>query len=578
MRRQRLWLVLAVLALGALLFVWRLGAVGQWDETPAIFAASGRAMAETGDWLTPRVNGHPRFDKPALIYWLIGGFTALLPASWDPLGSWASTLPSALAMIALMLGLALTVLPRSGPWVALEAALAFALSPLVLVWGRVSVSDPLLTACIGLGMLGLWRTYAQPRAPFPWWPWLVLGLGVLTKGPVALVIAVPSLLLFGFWQRDLGGLCRAIRLLPGIALAVVVALPWYVLELLVEGQPFWDSFFGYHNLQRYTAVVNNHAGPWWFYAPVMVIASLPFTPLLLVGGASQLQDCWFRRPLKPEQSLPRFALAWLLFVVLFFSISATKLPSYMLPALPAAALLVALADAPGRWLIWARWASVLMAAVMAAAFWIAAPLALQIDSPEIPGLGPALQASGAFVISGWVFAVVAIAGAVLLWRRGGRWPGSWLLALQLPLLAWQVLVLVPTGELVDQRRQRPVRQLAEQVRLQQRPGEQLAMVGVNKPSLHYYSRKVVLYAGRPPSGLLDLAEQLPPQAPGTVLVVIDDTTAELPHWQDMPHEQLDAAGIYRLWRVPLEELQQRGEALAASGVQSTWRLPNPERY
>ena len=169
--------MLAVLALGALLFVWRLGAVGQWDETPAIFAASGRAMAETGDWLTPRVNGHPRFDKPVLIYWLIGGFTALLPAGWDPLGSWASTLPSALAMIALMLGLALTVLPRSGPWVALEAALAFGLSPLVLVWGRVSVSDPLLVACVGLGMLGLWHTYAQPRAPFPWWPLLLLQVG-----------------------------------------------------------------------------------------------------------------------------------------------------------------------------------------------------------------------------------------------------------------------------------------------------------------------------------------------------------------------------------------------------------------
>ena len=79
--------------------------------------------------------------------------------------------------------------------------------------------------------------------------------------------------------------------------------------------------------------------------------------------------------------------------------------------------------------------------------------------------------------------------------------------------AWQVLALVPTGELVDQRRQQPVRQLAEQVRLQQRPGEQLAMVGVNKPSLHYYSRKVVLYAGRPPSGLLDLAEQCRPRPP-----------------------------------------------------------------
>ena len=262
------------------------------------------------------------------------------------------------------------------------------------------------------------------------------------------------------------GFCRAVRLLPGIALAVLVALPWYVLELLVEGQPFWDSFFGYHNLQRYTAVVNNHAGPWWFYAPVMVIASVPFTPLLLLGVGSQLKGCWWRRPLKPDQSLPRFALAWLLFVVLFFSVSATKLPSYMLPALPAAALLIALADAPGRWLTWARWASVLMAAVMAAAFWIAAPLVVQIDSPEIPGLGPALEASGVLVISGGLFALAAVAGAALLLRRSGRWPGSWLLALQLPLVAWQVLALVPTGELVDQRRQQPVRQLAQQVRLQ----------------------------------------------------------------------------------------------------------------
>ena len=92
-------------------------------------------------------------------------------------------------------------------------------------------------------------------------------------------------------------------------------------------------------------MVNNHAGPWWFYAPVMVIASVPFTPLLLLGVGSQLKGCWWRRPLKPDQSLPRFALAWLLFVVLFFSVSATKLPSYMLPALPAAALLIALADA-----------------------------------------------------------------------------------------------------------------------------------------------------------------------------------------------------------------------------------------
>lgn len=572
---RRLGLVAVILLLGSALFIWRLGELGQLDETPALFAAAGRAMAETGDWLTPRVNGHPRFDKPVLIYWLIGGFTVVLPPSWDPLGSWASTLPSGLAMIALMLALALTVLPRSGVATALSAALAFGLSPLILLWGRVSVSDPLLTACVGLGLLGLWRNYAARRSSFPWLPWMLLGLGVLTKGPVALVIALPSLLLFGWLQRDLGGVIRALRPIPGVLLALLVAAPWYALELWKEGQPFLDSFFGYHNLQRYTAVVNNHAGPWWYYAPVMVIASLPFTPLLLLGFSTELRRCWQRRSLQPEASLNRFALAWLLVVVLFFSLSATKLPSYLLPGLPAMGLLVALADAHTIWLARARWCCVALAALLSAIFFAAPRWVPLIQDPEIPGLAEALQASGTVRVSAWLFLLAALLGAVLLRRRSSS-SGSWLLALQLPMVAWQVLALIPISVLVDQRRAQPLREISQVVRQQVRPGEALAMVGVNKPSLHYYSRQVVLYAGRPASGLLDLAEQLPP--PGTALVVIDATTAAEPHWRGVPHTQLDAEGIYRLWRVPLQAIQQRGEALSASGVRSTWQLPNPERY
>ena len=193
------WLLGLTIALGALLFLWRLGAVGQLDETPALFAAAGRAMADSGDWLTPRVNGHPRFDKPVLIYWLIGGLS-LLPRHWDPLGSMAANLPSALSMLALMAALAATVFkqePRAGFAKALTAALAFGLSPLVLLWGRVSVSDPLLTACFGIAMLGFWRAYGAESRQWPWGSWFFLGLAILSKGPVALVLAGASLLLFG---------------------------------------------------------------------------------------------------------------------------------------------------------------------------------------------------------------------------------------------------------------------------------------------------------------------------------------------------------------------------------------------
>ena len=574
--QRRFWLVLAVVVCGSVLFLWRLGAVGQLDETPALFAAAGRAMAETGDWLTPRVNGHPRFDKPVLIYWLIGGFSWLLPPDWDPLGSWASTLPSGLAMLAMMLALALTVLPRRGAVVALEAALAFALSPLVLLWGRASVSDPLLTACVGIGLLGLWRTYATPRAPFPLLSWLVLGLGVLTKGPVALVIALPTLAVFGFWQRDLGGLVRALRPLPGVLLALLVAAPWYLLEIWKEGQPFIDSFFGYHNLQRYTEVVNNHAGPWWYYAPLLVLVSLPFTPLLLLAMANQAADCWQRRPLRPQASLSRFALAWLVVVLVFFTISATKLPSYLLPALPAMGLLIALADAPPLWLARARWACVALAVVLTAGFFAGSVWVPLIQDPEIPDLAGALQRSGVVWISAGLFALAALAGGLLLQRRGASRSGPWLLALQLPMVLWQLFALIPVGEIVDQRRAQPLRQLAAVVQQVHQPDEPLAMVGINKPSLHYYSRLVVLYVGRPASGLIDLAEQLPPT--GTALLVIDTTTALEPYWRPMPHQRLAADGVYELWRVAIPALQTGAEQLEAQGVESTWRLPNPERY
>ena len=109
--RQRLAVLSLVLGLGVLITFWRLGATGVVDETPPLFAAAGRAMTETGDWLTPRVNGLPRYDKPPLVYWLMAlGYSLPGQASWDPFGSWASRLPSALASLAVMLGLADTLL------------------------------------------------------------------------------------------------------------------------------------------------------------------------------------------------------------------------------------------------------------------------------------------------------------------------------------------------------------------------------------------------------------------------------------------------------------------------------------
>jgi 4-amino-4-deoxy-L-arabinose transferase-like glycosyltransferase len=579
-----LWIqLLLLLAVGGLLFLWRLNAVGQVDETPALFAAAGRAMAETGDWITPRVNGHPRFDKPVLIYWLIGLATAGLPATADPLGSLAACLPSALATMAVMVALAVTAsFDRGAAATApLAAGLAFALSPLVLVWGRVSVSDPLLTACVALALLGFWRAYANPHSRRPWFAWLALGLAVLTKGPVGLLLVLLVLLGFAWLQRDGGGLARAIHPGPGLALTLAVALPWYLIVWQREGAAFVQSFFGYHNLQRFTQVVNHHAGPWWFYLPVLVLASFPFVPLLLLGLTCGARGLPRRLPLRAAESLPRFALCWLVVVLVFFSLSATKLPSYLLPGLPAMALLVALADGPPPLLRFGRLGTLLLMVLLGVVL-LASPAWLPlVRDPEMPGLAAELIASGLVARAGGVILLAAAMGGLRLLQS--PLPRAWLPSLQLPLVLLGPWVLVPLAVRADRLRQAPVRDIAAAVRQLQRPAEPLAMAGINKPSLHYYSRQVVHYAGQPASGVRDLGEQLgirqgPRDPSPTLLLVIDAGTAALPHWRAVPHRDLARAGMYRLWRVERQSLADLSRVLARGGVPSTWRTPNPERY
>jgi 4-amino-4-deoxy-L-arabinose transferase-like glycosyltransferase len=440
----------------------------------------------------------------------------------------------------------------------------------------------------------------------------VLALAVLTKGPVALVLVALTLLLFAVLQADGFTLRRRLRPLIGIALAAGLALPWYGLALLREGRLFWDSFFGYHNLQRFTAVVNHHLQPWWFFGPILVVASLPVTPLLLLGMGRALGLRPLRpQPLSPAFSLNRFAACWLLAVLAFFTIAATKLPSYWLPATPAAGLLILLAgvdgpaaSAPGgrevgspapgglspdrardralerAWSLSLALCAFLGLAYLAGPLWV--PL---IQDPELPTLPAGILASGRLPLAGGCYLLAAALGS---WWRLRPWPLP-LLLLQLPLVAFVPLALLPLWNLGDQLRGAPVRAMAEAVRRQAHPHESLAMVGILKPSLHYYSRRVVLYEGLAPEGPINLADRLgrerragqfprsAAQQP-TVLLVIDRATADLPHWRGLGETELARSGLYRLWRLDRRRLEARAVALARGGLNATWWRSRPERY
>jgi 4-amino-4-deoxy-L-arabinose transferase-like glycosyltransferase len=482
---------------------------------------------------------------------------------------------------------------RASQLVALTAALAFVLSPLNLIWGRLAVSDALLSSLVAISLLLFWQTQAsRPRDPgtWPgWWRgWVVLGLAVLAKGPVAVVLVGLSLLAFALSQGELRLQLRGLRAGAGLGLTAAVALPWYIAELLVEGRPYWDSFFGYHNLQRFTGVVNDHLQPWWFFGGMLVIASLPVTPLLLLGLGRHLLGG--ARP--PDQSLGRLAACWLLVVLVFFTTAATKLPSYWIPATPAAGVLIALAACSPpqggrqRQLLRLAWGlSLALAAAIALVLALAPRWFGVVSDPEMPTLAAAVLASGHLLWAALCWGLAALLPLLLL-RAGG--PGR-LLALQLPLVAFAVLALQPLWALGDRLRGEPVRQMAAAAAAQRRPQESLAMVGILKPSLHYYSRRVVLYEGNEPTDLANLADRLQRerrrgQEPSTarqqptVLVVIDARTAALPHWQGLAPIPLAQAGLYRLWRLDRSALERRAAQLAQGGIRPRWQEPRPERY
>ncbi len=588
-----------ILFLGTVLFVWNLGNTGLFDETPPLFAASGRAMSITGDWLTPKVNGLNRFDKPPLVYWAMGFFYSL-PAQpvWDQLGTWSARLPSALSSLFLMLVLGDTLMrfPQgSNPFprrTALITSLAFALSPLVLIWSRIAVSDALLCSMLGISLIFHWRRFADSKTP--WWiGWFFLGLAVLTKGPVALVITTMTFCIFSLVRKDANNFIKSIKVFSGLTLTLIVCIPWYLMELLVEGQAFWDSFFGYHNFQRLTSVVNSHQQPWWFFVLVLVIASLPFTPFLLLSLFQQFSNFKNLRILslqKPDQSLQLFGASWMISIFLLFTFAATKLPSYWLPATPAAAILIGLSTCDNKennvGILFSWISSILLIVLMGLSFYFLPFWVDLIDDPEMPYLSKDLLASNIHMNAFYILTLLTFIGIYILIRpiRGK------LIFIQIPFVFFHLFVLLPIWELGDNLRQLPLRQASSLVISSKRNDEALAMVGINKPSIHFYTGQIVLYESNDVRALVNLAERLNIEkrngwsgidlnnknASTSFLLIIDNETSNYSHWKGLRPEVLGSYSIYNVWRLDRIIFQNRALELLNSGVKPNWREPRPE--
>lgn len=337
MRRSVAYPVL--LACGAALFLLNLGAPGLWDVDEGNNAEAAREMFMSGDWIVPTFNYQLRSDKPALLYWL-----QALAYGVFGVNEFSARLPSALAaMVTVLLAYELGR-GMFGPAAGVLSGLIAASTVMIAAAAHFANPDALLNACTVAVFLLFWISVRSNDAR-----WLVpagaaAGLGVLAKGPVA--VALPGLVGLAFLT-----LSRRLRLLADrrLAWAVVaclaVALPWYVgVGARTKGE-FLRGFFLTHNIGRFSAAMEGHRGPLYYYLVCLVVGFAPWSAFVVPA----LRHAWrCQRNTLVGDDAPgrrdaiRYLALWIVVYLGFFSLSATKLPNYILPVAVPLAILTAL--------------------------------------------------------------------------------------------------------------------------------------------------------------------------------------------------------------------------------------------
>jgi len=277
--------VLLIFALPLAAFFLRLGGAPLFDVDEGAFSEATREMFERGEFLSTYLNGEPRFDKPILIYWLQALGYLLFGTS-----EWAFRLPSALAAACWSYASWAFARERFGANTALAALAiaATALGPFAI--GRAATADALLN--------------------------------LLIKGPIAVLVPGAVTLLYCATRGEWKLWARTVFDPAGLAILAVLVVPWYTAALIIHGQAFIDGFIFKHNVGRFTTTLEGHAGSLFYYVLAVPLLLLPWTGPLLASLRHARAD-W-------ATGARRFLWLWAAFVVVFFSLSGTKLPHYAL--------------------------------------------------------------------------------------------------------------------------------------------------------------------------------------------------------------------------------------------------------
>ncbi|MEI8186523.1 MAG: glycosyltransferase family 39 protein [Chlorobiaceae bacterium] len=342
-KTETLWLLAALTILILVSFFIGLGSIPLFDVDEGAFSEATREMIIRKNYLTTYLNGAPRFDKPILIYWL-----QLICVKLFGVNEFAFRLPSALAGSAWAAAIFLFVRKHTGNRQAFMAAALMVFSFQVIMISKAAISDALLNCFLALTMFALLQHITTGSKKSLLLAFAAAGFGMLTKGPIAILIPVAVSFLFCLQERTLKKWIQTLFNPFGILLFLSIALPWYILEYKDQGMAFIEGFFFKHNLNRFYSSFEGHSGSLLYYVPVMIIGMMPFTGLLFT--------VFFNLKKLLSERTNRFLFIWFCFVFVFFSLSGTKLPHYVIYGYTPLFILMAralpLSRHPERFILW----------------------------------------------------------------------------------------------------------------------------------------------------------------------------------------------------------------------------------
>lgn len=317
------------------LFFYGIGQFGLIGADEPRYAQVAREMLERNDWVTPTLGGRPWLEKPPLYYW-----QAMMVYSALGVSDVTARLPSGIDATLMVVAVYLFFRKfRRG--VEVDAALITASCAGIVGYARAAAMDMALTAAFAIGMLAWWAWRESRNRIYLAGFYVCMALGMLAKGPVAPFLAAAVIVLHSIAVRQRSLIARTLWI-PGVLLFLALGLPWYIAVQRGNSQ-FFREFILEHNLARFSTNLYHHPKPFWYYIPVILVALIPWVVFMIAAFAESMRAWWAERSaeLDLELELRIFSCCWLIVPIVFFSFSQSKLPGYIVPAVPAAAVLLA---------------------------------------------------------------------------------------------------------------------------------------------------------------------------------------------------------------------------------------------